>query len=141
MIRFLFTVLATLIASSLACAAGGGHSQKFDPNAYGGAANVSCLGPAIAGICATGYDAKCAGGSTDNTVAYTNFVTANISGNAVLYADIGTAVPPQQHSICNDIGWGTTLSAQRRRSAPESRRRSGHASRLRREDQAQPRAW
>ncbi|MBZ5616229.1 MAG: hypothetical protein LAO23_19650 [Acidobacteriia bacterium] len=110
MIRFLFTVLATLIASSLACAAGGGHSQKFDPNAYGGAANVSCLGPAIAGICATGYDAKCAGGSTDNTVAYTNFVTANISGNAVLYADIGTAVPPQQHSICNDIVWGTTLS-------------------------------
>src|SRR5690242_1054986 len=105
-----FVALVLLLIADITQSRAGGHPTKFDANAYGGPGAVSCLGPALPGICNTGYDAKCAGGSTDDTVAYTNFVTANLGGTAVLYADYGSAFPPQHNAVCNDIAWSSVLA-------------------------------
>lgn len=93
MTRIVLLILL-VIWSSLANAGGrGGYNTTFDPNWYGGAANVKCLTAAIAGICTVGYNATCNGSGTNDASAWAAYRTAAIAANpakAVLYVPPGS---------------------------------------------------
>jgi hypothetical protein len=101
-------VVAFLLVTTCAHAGGrGGSVQTFDPNVFGGAANVSCLTAAIAGVCSTGYNATC-DGVADDSAAVNNFRTAAIAANparVVLY------IPPGKicRAVNQNLLWGNTL--------------------------------
>lgn len=82
-----------------------GINTTFNPAAWGGAANVSCLTAAIPGTCSTGYNATCNGIANDDT-ALANWRTASIAANparAVLY------IPPG--SNCNFVSCAVFVTA------------------------------
>lgn len=85
-------LLCVVVATSAhARGGGGGHVTTFDPNLYGGPANVSCIKAAAAGVCTTGYNAAC-DGVTSDTAAFVSFRTAAVAANptrAVLYIPPG----------------------------------------------------
>ncbi len=82
-----------LLTCSFAHAGGrGGHNTTFDPNLFGGAANVSCLTTSVAGTCSTGYNATCNGVADDST-PLKNWLAASLAANparAVLYIPPGS---------------------------------------------------
>lgn len=85
----LFLVVLMLAALIVTAFAGGrgGASTTFEPNRFGGAANVSCITAAVAGTCATGYNATCNGVADDST-PLKNWLAASLAANptlAVLY--------------------------------------------------------
>ena len=85
-------ILLWLVSVSSEAGINHGLNTTFDPNSWGGAANVSCLTAAIPGTCATGYNATC-NGVADDTAALTAFQTARIALNpalAVLYVPPGS---------------------------------------------------
>lgn len=79
--RLLWFVVSLLLTCASAVAGGrGGHNTTFDANLFGGPSNVSCLTAAVAGVCATGYNAPCDGVSSDST-AYDAFRSASVAAN------------------------------------------------------------
>lgn len=74
MLRILIAVAFAVLSSPTLAGGRGGHVTSWEPNILGG--GWVCFGPAITG-CSQGFDARCAGGSTNDSTAAD---AVNVSG-------------------------------------------------------------
>lgn len=84
-----------------------GLNTTFDPNQWGGAANVSCITAAIPGTCATGYNATCDGTGSD-AAAWAAWEAASAAANPALAVLL---VPPGKTCVLDGTGTNGCLTS------------------------------